>query len=383
MTHQFKPLLDDPFLLVSNKGDESHDKETVLAVQRTIIYGPLLRKAVVGVVAKKVAACWVCNRFDPDLVRAARTRCLGAEASPIKRRLSARGGIGHHPLTMHGRWWPPIKGRGRRHAPHLALGRKLPPVVPIQPMSSKPVPHRPTVDSLLSSVVKPMVGISTIAERPTLPKGSRVGESSVLLLGAVPFLYDCVLAALEGLGGIIQFVLAQGPAQDPLLYLLLVVETNLAVVRNFLQQHDEYFRTILYQNSSHYEYWLARGTLHPFSQIVLLPGVLPWAPQEKGREEQVVRKRGTVSSFLNDSTDLEFFIKWRPYQGMGIPLDTVVNREDFCHCHASSAIKQELEFFASVRSTERFLDSTSFVLRYCLFVKYLFLLVQVVLKFAR
>lgn len=401
MKHQFKRFLDhpwsslrepwsslrepgsslrEPFFLASNEGDEGHDKETVLLVQRTRIYGPLLRAVVVGVVANKVATCWVYNWVDPDLVRAAKPRCSNAEASPSKGPLSAQGGIGRHPLTMHRRWWPSMKAR--RHAPHLALRSKAPPVVPIEPMWAKAVLHRPLVDTFVSSVVEPIEAISAIAERPPHPKRSKIGESFVLVLGAVPFLSGSVLAAFkQRLSLIIQFVLAQ----DPFLYLLLVVETNLAVGRNFLQQHDEYFRTILYQDPSHYYYWLEKGSRHPFYHIALLPGVLPWALQGKGKgkDGQVVRKRGTVASFLNDSIDLEFHIKWRPYQDMGIPLDTVINREDFCHCQASSAIKQELEFFASVQSTEHFLDSVSFVLRYYLFVKYLFLLVLVVLTPAR
>ena len=195
------------------------------------------------------------------------------------------------------------------------------------------------------------------------------------MLWTVPVLPKVVLIFLiQALSGLIQFVFAQ----DPLLYLLLVVETTFAVGRNFLEQHDEYLGTILSQDPSHYDYWLDKGARRAWSQLAFLPGVLPWAPQEKAKEEQVVGKRGTIYSFIKDPADWEFRIKWRPYRAMSIPLDTIINREDICRCYASSVIKQELEFFASVQSTQRLLFSVRFVLRYYFLVKCIVLIVHVV-----
>lgn len=456
MTHPWKQFLGPPFLLASNESCEGHDKEReVLLVDRARTYGPLLGAVVRGLVTKKVATCWVYNRVYTFLVRAVKPGCSGAEvgrrwagggqevgkahlcpplltfahlpASPIKRPLTAqtRGDIGHYPLTMDRRLCPSIKAKG--HVLHIALPSKAPLAVLIEYMWAKRVSRSLLADTSVSSIVEPMDSFLIISERPPHPKQLEIhpkqleiGESFSALLWNVPVLPKAVLSILirallilalwtvpvlpkavvfsliRVLSGVILIVFAQ----DPLLYLLLVVETTLAVGRNFLEQHDQYFRTILSQDPSHYDDWLDKGARRPLSHLVshlvFLPGVLPWAPQEKAKEEQVGRKRGTISSFLKNSPDWEPAMKWRPYRAMWIPVDTLIIRKDFCQwyvssvlnqdreffedfsrCDASSVIKQEIEFFASVQSTQRLLDSASFYLGYYFLVKGVYLLVQV------
>lgn len=208
------------------------------------------------------------------------------------------------------------------------------------------------------------------------PLCSQDWGTSGFLLGAVPFFSSSVLSLLKKRMG---WVLQLGLARDPFLYTLFVVETNLAICRSFLGRDSEYFNNLVLEDQGHYYFLVRRASRRPFSQIALFPGVWPSTLQRR-EKSQVVPRQGTVASFLEDPTDLEFHIKWLFCQDMGLTLDTVIDRKDVCRCRASSAVTQELELFVSVQSTEHLLESVAFAVRYYLFVKYLLLIAQVVLK---
>lgn len=204
-------------------------------------------------------------------------------------------------------------------------------------------------------------------------------DRSVSLLATIPFLSTSVLSLLKkGMGWLLQF----GVGRDPLLYTLLLVETNLAVCRSFLSRNRDYFNNLILEDQGQYHFLLRQASRRPFSRLVLLPGVWPSALQ-KGEKKQVERKRGTVNSFLENQTDLEFHIKWLFCQDIGLTLDTVIDREDVCGLRASSVVNQELELYVSVQSTEHLLESMAFGVRYCLFAKYLVIVAQGLLKIGR